>query len=79
MPKVRKEIQPDFIRATELVQRLGLSSTQELYEKVRKGDIPPWHSRIGERTALWRRDHYQQFYDTGFWPEAAWRHKPASV
>lgn len=63
---------PAFIDAVELSRELGVC-TRTLGHWVGEGVLPrPW-SRLGERKRLWRRDHWQAFLDTGYWPEIAWK------
>lgn len=68
MRTAKPPVQSDFIRTAELAQRLGYGTTRELWRKVVQGVVPLPHSQQGERTHLWRRDHYEFFKEHGRWP-----------
>lgn len=63
---------PLFLTKGQLCYHLGEIDPATLDEWIAAGTVPPPHSRPGERTCLWRRDHFDAFLDTGRWPEAAW-------
>lgn len=60
-----------FITKPQLAQALGVEPST-IDDWVRDGKFPPPHSRIGERTALWRRDHFDHFVEHRRWPRAAY-------
>lgn len=68
----RSAAPPIFITKSELARTCGPVDTATIDRWVRDGTFPPPHSRPGERTALWLRKHFDQFVETGRWPEEAY-------
>jgi hypothetical protein len=67
----RKPNEPDFITKSELAYHLG-ADTETIDEWIRKGVIPPPHTRPGERHVIWLRRHYNAFRETRRWPKESW-------
>lgn len=63
---------PDWMNATELAHNLGYADTKTLDKWIESGTLPPPRARLGERTRLWLRKHYNEFVATGDWPRDAW-------
>ena len=65
--------EPIFITKSELAHHLGHVATSTIDGWVRNGTIPPPHSRLGERSAIWLREHFREYVETGRWPESAFK------
>jgi len=61
-----------FINKSQLAAAMGGISVQTIDAGVRRGSIPPPHSRPTERVTLWRRSHFEHFVEHGLWPPEAW-------
>lgn len=70
-----KQKEPDFINRIELAHHLQCS-TDALDDFIENGTVPRPHARPGERHAIWRRDHYLIFKETGHWPREAFTPSP---
>ena len=63
---------PEFIAAREVAIHLRVT-TKSLSRMVANLAMPtPW-VRVGERSRLWRRKHWDEFVAKGQWPEEAWK------
>lgn len=63
---------PIFIRSAELAGHLGCT-TSTIHRWVAAGVLPPPHSRLAERTAVWLRRHFDAYVATGAWPREAFK------
>jgi hypothetical protein len=72
--KTRKGVrgEPLFLTKNQLAYHMGEADPGTIDRWVEDGTVPPPHSRPGERTQLWRRDHFNAFVATGRWPAEAW-------
>lgn len=69
-PKVREA--PAFITGADIAHHFGVSREQ-FYRWVYDCTFPPPWAQPGERTRVWRRDHWDEFVATGTWPREAWK------
>jgi predicted DNA-binding transcriptional regulator AlpA len=56
-----------FITKPQLAQALGVDPGS-IDDWVAAGTFPPPHSRLGDRTVLWRRDYFDHFVEHREWP-----------
>lgn len=66
----RAEAPPGFMRKAELLRELQIDR-KTLDRMIVAGIIPPPHSRLGPKVALWRREHYRYFEVHKRWPTEA--------
>ncbi len=59
-----------FITKPQLAHALGVD-TASIDAWVIAGTFPPPHSQLGDRTVLWRRDHFDAFVEKRAWPREA--------
>jgi hypothetical protein len=64
---------PDFLCASDLAARLGVSDVKTLDGWIASGRFPPPWAWLGPRKRVWRADHYATFCESGAWPDEAFK------
>jgi uncharacterized protein YeaC (DUF1315 family) len=62
-----------FMTKSQLAFAMGEVDTQTVDQWIARGTVPPPHSRPGSNTALWLREHFDHYVETGRWPKEAFR------
>lgn len=59
-----------FITKSQLAKAIGVEPST-LDDWIREGTVPPPHSRLGKKTTLWLRSHFDAFVRDRRWPREA--------